>query len=121
MGVAEARSANEWYKPATPNWPLRHYVETSADEELGPAAAGALQRAASCDAPLFADALRMAGLLAGVVLSLPEVTVGAADGRSGAQRMADEGRWIDLAVSGAPVQCTNEAMVPGSTGLRDHI
>jgi hypothetical protein len=42
---------------------IRAFVQASADEELSPAATAALSRAASCDAPLHADGIRMAGLL----------------------------------------------------------
>jgi hypothetical protein len=55
---------NEFYKPAEPNREFRAFAEFSADSELGPEASAAFERAARCDAALYADAMRMAGVLA---------------------------------------------------------
>jgi hypothetical protein len=43
---------------------VRSFVEAEADAQLAPEATSALQRAAACDAPLYADALLRSGVLA---------------------------------------------------------
>ena len=63
MDAAERHQHNEWYKPAEREPNVRTFVEASADEELDLAAAAALHRAATCDAPLHLDGLRLSGLL----------------------------------------------------------
>lgn len=63
MDAAEAHSHNEWYKPHEPDPAFRAFAEASADEELSPDAEAALDRAAACDEPIWADGLRRAGML----------------------------------------------------------
>tara|TARA_B110001452_G_scaffold267538_1_gene277933 strand:+ start:562 stop:1404 length:843 start_codon:yes stop_codon:yes gene_type:complete len=63
MDEATSHSHNEYYKPHESNVAFRTFAEASADEELSPEAEAALQRAAACDAPLWADGLRLSGVL----------------------------------------------------------
>jgi hypothetical protein len=63
MSLADAKQHNEYYKPSDAG-ALRKFVEVEADAQLSADDADALRHASACDAPLWTDGLRLAGLLA---------------------------------------------------------
>eukprot|EP00966_Prymnesium_polylepis_P289705 6691742-Prymnesium_polylepis.1 len=57
------RSHNEWFKPQEPDRVKRVFATTSADEELDAESQEAFDRASACDRGVYADGMRLAGVL----------------------------------------------------------